>query len=97
MYGASHQGSLPGVEDAMAARRQWSDLSQRTRRVIIGAAVAEGILKVAALIDLKRRPASQVRGSKWLWAAVVAVVGSAGIVPISYFVFGRRLPRSQPD
>jgi hypothetical protein len=97
MYGAGHQGSLPGVEDAMAARRQWSDLSQRTRRVIIGAAVAEGILKVAALIDLKHRPASQVRGSKWLWAAVVAVVGSAGIVPISYFVFGRRLPRSQPD
>jgi hypothetical protein len=44
MYGVGHQGSLPGVEDAMAARRQWSDLSQRTRRVIIGAAVAEGIL-----------------------------------------------------
>ena len=81
----------------MAARRQWSDLSQRTRRVIIGAAVAEGILKVAALVDLKRRPASQVRGSKWLWAAVVSLVGSAGIVPIFYFVFGRRLPRSQPD
>jgi hypothetical protein len=81
----------------MAARRQWSDLSQRTRRVIIGAAVAEGILKVAALIDLKRRPASQVRGSRWLWATVVALVGSAGVVPISYFVFGRRLPRSRPE
>ena len=74
----------------MAARRQWSDLSQRTRRLLIGAGVAEGVLKIAALIDLKRRPATQVRGPKWLWATVVAVVGSAGILPISYFLFGRR-------
>ena len=76
----------------MAARRQWSDLSQRTRRLLIGAGVAEGILKVAALIDLKRRPATQVRGPKWIWATVLAVVGSAGVLPISYFVFGRREP-----
>jgi hypothetical protein len=69
----------------MAARRQWSDLSQRTRRLLITAAVAETVLKGAALIDLKRRPASQIRGPKWLWAAVAAVVSSAGIVPISYF------------
>ena len=78
----------------MAARRQWSDLSQRTRRFVMVAAVAEGVLKVAALIDIKRRPASQVRGPRWLWAAVVAVVSSAGVVPISYFVFGRRQPGS---
>ena len=81
----------------MAARRQWSDLSQRTRRLLAITAVAEGILKLAVLIDLKRRPASQVRGPKWLWAAVVTVVSSAGVVPISYFVFGRRPPRSQHD
>ena len=76
----------------MAARRQWSQLSQRTRRLLTIAAVAEGILKLAALIDLKRRPASQVRGPKWLWATVIAVVSSAGVVPISYFVVGRRQP-----
>ena len=81
----------------MAARKQWSDLSERTRRLIVTAAVAEGILKVAALIDLKRRPASQIRGPKWMWAAVVAVVSSAGVVPVSYFVLGRRRARSQPD
>ena len=76
----------------MAARRQWSDLSQRTRRLLIGAGVAEGMLKVAALIDLKRRPATQVRGPKWIWATLLAVVGSAGVLPISYFVLGRREP-----
>jgi hypothetical protein len=74
----------------MAARRQWSDLSPRTRGLLITAAVAEGILKVAALIDIRRRPASQIRGPKWIWAAVVAVVSSAGILPISYFALGRR-------
>ena len=81
----------------MAARKQWSDLSGPTRRLLITAAVVEGILKVAALIDLKGRPASQIRGPKWVWASIVAVAGSAGVVPISYFVFGRRQPRSQPD
>jgi hypothetical protein len=81
----------------MAARRHWSDLSERNRRLLTITAVAEGLLKLAALIDLKRRPASQVRGPKWLWATVVTVVSSAGVVPISYFVFGRRRPRSQHD
>jgi len=81
----------------MAARRQWSDLSQRTRRLLTITAVAEGILKLAALIDLKRRPASRIRGPKWMWATVVTVVSSAGVVPISSFIFGRRQPRSQPD
>jgi hypothetical protein len=74
------------------ARKQWSDLSERTRRLLTITVVAEGILKLAALIDLKRRPASQVRGPKWLWATVLAIVSSAGVVPISYFVVGRRQP-----
>jgi hypothetical protein len=81
----------------MAARRKWSDLSGRTRTLIITVAVADGILKAVALIDIKRRPASQIRGPKWVWAPVVTVVNSAGVVPISYFVFGRRQKRSQSD
>jgi hypothetical protein len=81
----------------MAARKQWSDLSKRTRKLLIISAAAEGILKAAALVDIKRRPASQIRGPKWMWAAAMAVVGSAGVLPISYFVYGRQRPRSQPD
>jgi hypothetical protein len=77
----------------MAAGRQWGSLSRRTRRMLVTAGAAEGILKVAALIDIKRRPASQVRGPKWLWAAVLATVASAGVLPISYFVLGRRHPQ----
>ena len=81
----------------MATRKQWSDLSPRTRRLLTVAAVIEAILKLAALIDIRRRPASQIRGPKWLWATVVTVISSAGVLPVSYFVFGRRQPRSQPD
>lgn len=76
----------------MAAGRQWGSLSRRTRRMLVIAGAAEGILKVAALIDIRRRPSSQVRGPKWLWAVVIATVGSAGVLPISYFLFGRRNP-----
>jgi hypothetical protein len=85
------------AEDGMAARSGWNDLSQRRRRALIAAAVAEGILKLAALNDLRRRPASQIRGPKWLWASVVTVVSSAGLLPLSYFVFGRRRPGSRSD
>jgi len=81
----------------MAARSGWNDLSQRRRRALIVAGVAEGILKLAALNDLRRRPASQIRGPKWLWASVVTVVSSAGLLPLSYFVFGRRQPGSRSD
>lgn len=70
--------------------RWWSDLSDRNRRLLITVAVADGALRVAALIDIKRRPASQIRGPKRVWAAAVAVVNSAGVLPISYFVLGRR-------
>jgi hypothetical protein len=79
----------------MADRRRWSDLSEGTRRLIVVTAVAEGILKGAALLDIKRRPADQIRGPKWLWVPVITVANSAGIVPISYFLFGRRPPEKR--
>ena len=85
------------AEDVVAARKKWNDLSKRSRSLIIVAAVAEASLKTAVLIDLKRRPASQIRGSKWVWAAVVLPVNSAGVAPLAYFAFGRRpQPGSQP-
>ena len=70
--------------------RRWSDLSDRSRRLIIAAAVAEAVLKTAVLIDLKRRPASQIRGSKRTWIVAAVLINSAGIGPLSYFAFGRR-------
>ena len=69
--------------------KRWSDLSPRTRKLIIVGGVAEAGLKAAAAIDLKRRAADQVRGPKWAWFAGL-LINSAGLIPLSYFVFGRR-------
>ncbi len=94
---AAQVAGLRTDEDVVAARRRWSDLSKRTRILLVTAAGADGALRVAAIIDIQRRPASQIRGRKWMWAAVVALASSAGVVPMSYFVFGRRRqPRSRP-
>ena len=87
---AAQLSELRKEEHVPAARRRWNALSKRTRILLISAAAADGALRVAALIDLQRRPASQIRGRKEMWAAAVALVSSAGVVPVSYFVFGQR-------
>ena len=69
--------------------KRWGDLSERNRRIITVVVIVEAALKAWMLLDLKRRPADEVRGSKRLWA-FSSVVNSAGVVPLSYFVFGRR-------
>lgn len=72
------------------AKKRWADLSPRSRQLIIAGGACEGVLKVAALVDLARRPESEVRGSKWRWAVAVTLINSVGVVPIVYFVRGRR-------
>jgi len=74
----------------MAPKKRWNELGLRTRRLIIGAATVEAVLKFAALIDLARRPADEVRGSKAKWATAIIVVNSAGALPLYYFARGRR-------
>jgi hypothetical protein len=74
-------------------KKRWSDLSPRQQRAIIAAGVVQNALLVAALIDLRRRPAEQVKGSKRLWVAV-SFVNFIG--PIAYFVFGRKRDVATP-
>lgn len=75
-------------------KKRWSELSERTRRLIIAGAAFETVLKVVALVDLIRRPAGQVRGSKARWAAAVVLINSLGVVPIVYLVYGRHRDRT---
>lgn len=70
--------------------RRWGDLSERNRKVIIATAIGEAVLKTAVLIDIRRRPASQIRGPKRMWIVAAVLVNSAGVGPLSYFAFGRR-------
>lgn len=78
----------------MWKKRRWSELSERTRRLLVLGATFEGLLKLMALVDLKRRPDSEIRGSKVTWAVAVVLVNSVGAVPIAYFAFGRRKSQS---
>ena len=70
-------------------RKRWSELTQR-QQAAIAAAVVQVLLSTATLLDLRRRPSTQVRGSKTLWVAA-AFVNFVG--PIAYFTFGRRAER----
>jgi len=69
------------------AAKKWAELSDRQRALIITAAAAELSLKIAALIDIKRRPAEQIRGPKALWRAAMGV---NLLGPVSYIVIGRK-------
>jgi len=68
-------------------KQRWSDLTPAQRRGIVMASIVQVTLLVAALADLRRRPADQVNGDKRLWAAL-SFVNYIG--PIAYFAFGRR-------
>ena len=70
--------------------KKWGDLSPRVRRMLLVAGSIEGLLKVVALVDLKRRPAERVRGSKRAWGLAITFVNSFGAVPLAYFARGRR-------
>jgi hypothetical protein len=70
--------------------KKWNELDPRARRLVIVAGVIDGVLRVAALVDIARRPAKEVRGSKARWAVAVALINSLGAVPVAYFGWGRR-------
>ena len=70
--------------------KKWQDLSPRTRQLIVIGSAFEGVLKIAALADLLRRPPEEVRGSKSRWAAAIILINSLGAVPIIYVRRGRR-------
>lgn len=68
-------------------KKQWKDMStgQRAGAMVLGA--VQVTLAISAWVDLARRPAEQVRGSKGKWALIIAI---NYIGPIAYFVRGRR-------
>jgi len=74
-------------------KTRWSDLSERNRRLIVLGGLFDAMLRIAALFDLRRRTPDEVRGSKRTWEVLVSLVNSAGVLPLAYFVFGRRRSR----
>jgi len=72
---------------SQSSKKTWAELSKTQQTVIVVAGAAELVLTSIALVDIVRRPATQVRGPKVMWVAsfVVQPVG-----PIAYLVIGRR-------
>jgi hypothetical protein len=70
-------------------RTRWSEIPPARRATSVMVALIQVGLLVAALADLRRRPAEQIRGSKRLWTFVVFI---NWVGPISYFLFGRVRP-----
>jgi hypothetical protein len=71
----------------MATKKKWSELSGRSRTLIVVTGAVEIAMLAATLVDIKRRPADQINGSKRMWTAL-AFINIVG--PIAYFTFGRR-------
>ena len=72
---------------AMAPKKKWSDLTAREKAPFVVRGIVQFALLAAALADIYRRPAEEIRGTKWLWSAAV-FVNFMGIGPIAYFLFG---------
>ncbi|ETT26940.1 hypothetical protein RAJCM14343_3567 [Rhodococcus aetherivorans] len=72
----------------MTARRRpkFRDLSPWQQTLVLTLACVQLSLAATAWIDLARRPADKVGGSKAKWAAMIAV---NWIGPIAYFRRGR--------
>ncbi len=68
-------------------RNKWDDLTPPQKTFVVIGATVEVVLTAVALADLARRPTTQVRGPKVLWAAgcFVQPVG-----PVAYLLLGRR-------
>ena len=75
------------------AKKKWSDMSSGQQAATIVAGCVQVALAATAWIDLARRPAEEVVGSKAKWAAIIAInyVG-----PLAYFARGRRVAPEQP-
>jgi len=68
-------------------KKKFSELSRPRQVVVVLLAVLQWSLASAAWIDLAKRPADKVNGSKARWALMIAM---SFIGPIRYFRSGRR-------
>jgi hypothetical protein len=68
-------------------KQRWSDLPPTQQKAIVGVGIVQVALCIAALVDIRRRPAEQINGRKPMWVAL-AFVNTIG--PLAYFVFGRK-------
>jgi hypothetical protein len=69
--------------------KQWKDLTDTQKRGLVLLGTLQLALLAAALLDIHRRSADTINGSKRLWRLAVFI---NFIGPIAYFLFGRKRP-----
>ena len=72
------------------ARPGWNALSPRFRAALVALGAVEAALLLSAQIDITRRPAKGIAGSKGAWR-LISLIELAG--PVAYFLFGRVDPK----
>ena len=81
-------GAAEAVHDGpVAARKRWDELPQWQQAGIVALSAVEIVLTTMAVVDIVRRPKSQVRGPKVLWALGLPVQPFG---PVAYLLLGRR-------
>jgi hypothetical protein len=88
-FGNSALAFLDSWGVALRRRTPWRELTSRQRQAMIVRGALQLALLSAALNDLRKRPAGQIRGPKALWAAI-SFANYLGAGPIAYFLLGRR-------
>lgn len=68
-------------------RSEFTALSPASRAGLIAGVAVEVSAKIAAWVDLSRRPAEKIRGPKWVWALAQLI---NGLGPAAYWSLGRK-------
>ena len=84
---------LAASDETAQRPRRWRDLSPQQKKIAVAAVILNAIIASFTWRDLRRRPASAVRGNKRLWR-LASMANTSGSV--AYWLFGRRrMPRSE--
>ncbi|GAA1699896.1 hypothetical protein GCM10009733_112040 [Nonomuraea maheshkhaliensis] len=71
---------------------RWNEMSKRRQGTLIALASVEVVLTTVAAVDLRVRPAGDVRGRKGLWWVAIFV---QPVGPVAYLLWGRQRSRSR--
>jgi len=98
--GTEESGETPnkakrhGIFRRAIPRKRWADMSPAQKAGNMLMAAVQVTMVAFALADLRRRQASEIRGSKRIWA-MTAFIQPFG--PVIYFIFGRKKPALSAD
>ncbi len=71
----------------MQQKKHWGDLTGPQKVGIVVMTMVQLGLLAGALWDIRKRPADEINGNKWVWAGV-SLINYVG--PLAYFKYGRK-------